>query len=515
MTFAASGDVGYDYLTPLWPAAAPNVVSVGGTTLHYAANSRGFTETAWSAGGTKPTPEALAPGAGGGGCAVEEPKPSWETDTGCNGRTENDISAVADWDLSPVAIYTTFERPGWEVWGGTSAATPLVAGAYALSNRYTRSLGARGIWKYAAERRPINDVVSGTTAGKTGCEPSYMCTAGPGYDGPTGWGTPWGAPTLPMVTNELANASFALTTSKECGEAPQGWTMRPNGGTTSECRYVNAERAQQGNVFEEWNASANAASISQDVLEAPLVGQNYTFSIWVRAPYGAAKGVIQILGLKAGEVIGDAQQTKFSFKAGETEWRQVSVPLTVTGDGEERIRVQVYEETPGANIDLDGAQLTQNFLGDASFALTASRACGEAPPGWTMRPNGGTTSECRYVDEERAQQGGVFEEWQGSVSGASISQDVLEEPQVGQNYTFSVWVRAPQEPVSGVIAVYGLKPSEVIGDRQETHFTTAGKGWQRIAVPLTVTASGEERIRVQLYEQSPGRNLDLDGAALR
>jgi hypothetical protein len=40
------------------------------------------------------------------------------------------------------------------------------------------------------------DLVLATTSFTTGangsCSPSYLCTAGPGYDGPTGLGTPNG-----------------------------------------------------------------------------------------------------------------------------------------------------------------------------------------------------------------------------------------------------------------------------------------------------------------------------------
>jgi uncharacterized protein with GYD domain len=35
----------------------------------------------------------------------------------------------------------------------------------------------------------LNDVTAGSTAT---CTPAYLCTAEPGYDGPTGVGTPWG-----------------------------------------------------------------------------------------------------------------------------------------------------------------------------------------------------------------------------------------------------------------------------------------------------------------------------------
>jgi hypothetical protein len=37
----------------------------------------------------------------------------------------------------------------------------------------------------------LNDVTSGSNT-TSGCSPTYLCTAGSGYDGPTGLGTPNG-----------------------------------------------------------------------------------------------------------------------------------------------------------------------------------------------------------------------------------------------------------------------------------------------------------------------------------
>jgi hypothetical protein len=66
-----------------------------------------------------------------------------------------------------------------------SVGAPLIAGAYALAgNGATAGPG----YPYA-HAGSLNDV----TAGSNGtCSPPYLCTAGPGYDGPTGLGTPNG-----------------------------------------------------------------------------------------------------------------------------------------------------------------------------------------------------------------------------------------------------------------------------------------------------------------------------------
>ncbi len=180
---AAAGDAGYEVE---YPAASPDVIAVGGTRLLPASNSRGWSETAWS--GT------------GSGCSLYEPKPAWQTDSGCSKRTNNDVAAVASPE-TPVSVADSYELPkefskpaaGWTLVAGTSVASPLMAGIMALSNTYTKSLpGAEALYKQAAQNGTgvLDDVTSGSN-GKCG---TYLCNAQTGYDGPTGLGSPYGAP---------------------------------------------------------------------------------------------------------------------------------------------------------------------------------------------------------------------------------------------------------------------------------------------------------------------------------
>jgi len=121
---AASGDDGFRVE---FPAAAPGVIAVGGTTLNHAANARGWTESAWHDGGS--------------GCSTLQPKPAWQHDEGCSGRTVSDVSAVADPNTGP-AVYDTFSG-GWTVIAGTSAATPIIAAMYALAHGPNASAASR------------------------------------------------------------------------------------------------------------------------------------------------------------------------------------------------------------------------------------------------------------------------------------------------------------------------------------------------------------------------------------
>ncbi|WP_329569917.1 putative Ig domain-containing protein [Kitasatospora sp. NBC_01266] len=170
----SAGDGGYG---AEYPASSQYVTAVGGTSLSKASNTRGWTESVWNTSSTEGT---------GSGCSAYDPKPTWQTDSGCGNRTVADVSAVAD-PATGVAVYQTYGGTGWDVYGGTSASSPIIASVYA-------DAGTPGASDYPssypyAHTSSLNDVTSGSNGT---CSPTYLCTAGTGYDGPTGWGTPNG-----------------------------------------------------------------------------------------------------------------------------------------------------------------------------------------------------------------------------------------------------------------------------------------------------------------------------------
>lgn len=164
---AAGGDGGYGTGAP---AAFNTLTSVGGTSLVHASNARGWKETVWS--GT------------GSGCSAFISKPSWQHDNGCSRRTMNDVAAVAN-PGTGVTVYDTYNQPGFEVFGGTSVATPIIAGVYALAGNE----GSIDPSYPYSHKSSLFDVKRGSDGS---CGGSYLCTAKKGYDGPTGLGTPNG-----------------------------------------------------------------------------------------------------------------------------------------------------------------------------------------------------------------------------------------------------------------------------------------------------------------------------------
>jgi len=158
----ANGDDGYGVESP---ADMPTVIAVGGTRLVTADTARGWSETVWS--GT------------GSGCSTVFAKPAWQKAAGCSMRIVGDTAAVADPDTG-VAIYDA----GWGIVGGTSVATPLVGGIFAVNGggvNAASSIYANGV--------DLNNVTTGSNGT---CSPAYLCNGEVGYNAPTGLGTPHG-----------------------------------------------------------------------------------------------------------------------------------------------------------------------------------------------------------------------------------------------------------------------------------------------------------------------------------
>jgi subtilase family serine protease len=176
----SSGDSGYG---TQFPASSDHVTAVGGTHLAKSSTTRGWTETAWSGAGS--------------GCSAYIARPSWQTKVGsCNNRIVADVSAVADPNTG-VAVYDSYGSTGganWYVFGGTSVASPIIASVYALAGN---AGGAANPTQYPyANPSKLFDVTSGSNGkcvtGKRNTADAPLCTAGAGYDGPTGLGTPNG-----------------------------------------------------------------------------------------------------------------------------------------------------------------------------------------------------------------------------------------------------------------------------------------------------------------------------------
>jgi hypothetical protein len=237
----SAGDSGYGVS---YPAASPYVTAVGGTSLLLNVDKTYQSESVWGSAGS--------PDGTGSGCSVYEPKPAWQADVGCSGRTVADVAADGDPNTG-AAVYDSV--PGGNSWyqiGGTSLSAPLIAGVYALTG--DASVNAGSIPYESPHPSLLHDVTTGVNGT---CSPSYLCTAGAGYDGPTGLGTPNGltafippgvslsvtptsrsvapgsSPTYAVTVTEVGGFSSAVTLSATGLPAGATASFSPTSTTTS------------------------------------------------------------------------------------------------------------------------------------------------------------------------------------------------------------------------------------------------------------------------------------------
>jgi subtilase family serine protease len=234
---AASGDSGVfgdggSQVAANFPAASPNIVSVGGTSIVIdAAGDYPGTgtsgEVAWGTGRS-----SGSTGGGGGGLSAGEPEPSWQAAVVPTSIDPNNKRALPDVSMDSGAAqeYDVFTSTlgassdsasavGWLGDAGTSAASPIWAGLIAIADQgralaggtpltgYTQTLPAL----YSLPNADFHDIVTGSNG-----DPAL-----PGYDLATGLGTPVANLLVPdLARYQLATAPPANATKVSVTTAP-------------------------------------------------------------------------------------------------------------------------------------------------------------------------------------------------------------------------------------------------------------------------------------------------------
>lgn len=196
----------------LQPCGFTGVVCVGGTSL-MVSNGVYRGEKVWQDFRVVTSRGTQNFGATGSGCSAIVAKPSWQKDKGCKKRSAVDISANGDPNTGVVIACTPcaaiYHLPNQYIVGigGTSESSPIVAAMYALAgNAGSLASAPQKIW--TSGKSKFHDITQGFNDSgnlnpplpshdtRTGliCKKSfaYICKAGKGYDGPSGWGSPKG-----------------------------------------------------------------------------------------------------------------------------------------------------------------------------------------------------------------------------------------------------------------------------------------------------------------------------------
>jgi hypothetical protein len=223
---AAAGDSGIyvsetSEISANYPAASPNVVSVGGTSIvidspadYPGTGSSG--EVAWGDG-----THSGVDGGGGGGLSAVEPEPAWQSAVVPTSMDPDDARALPDvsMDSGVAQEYDVFTSTlsgssdsvaavGWLGDAGTSAASPIWAGLIAIADQgralaggspltgYTQTLPAL----YSLPSTDFHDVVYGNNG-----DP-----AEPGYDLASGLGTPVANLLVPALAGYEVPSQIAI-----------------------------------------------------------------------------------------------------------------------------------------------------------------------------------------------------------------------------------------------------------------------------------------------------------------
>lgn len=164
--FASSGDSGASICCDAsYPASDPLIVAVGGTTLSLDSSASYVGESVWDGSGA--------------GSSVTFGKPSWQQGLGGSMRDIVDVS----YDADPSTGVLVVQNGSHFTVGGTSAGSPQWAGLTALAGQAANlRFGSIGSKLYDSKKQySYHDITTGTDG--------YF-SAGPGWDYPTGLGTP-------------------------------------------------------------------------------------------------------------------------------------------------------------------------------------------------------------------------------------------------------------------------------------------------------------------------------------
>ena len=351
VTFIASaGDTG----SPAeYPAASPNVLSVGGTSLTLNASNNWSQETVWN----------NSYGSTGGGPSAYESQPSYQTGVVTQTSTKRATPDVA-FDADPntgVPIYDSYDGSSSDPWfeiGGTSLSAPCWAALIAIIDQ-GRALSSLASLNgpsqtlpdlYALPASDFHDITSGTNG-------TY--SAGPGYDYDSGRGSP--------IANLITEA-FVGTPSATPGI--------PVLAAVSDTGYANSDDITRLNN----NDAANELqfSVSNTVADATITlladGTNVIATT-------TATGTTTTLTTNGAFTLSDGSHTITASQTQPGDSAALSAPLTITID---TTPPAVTATTPSGPVNSAQSDLKFTFteaLDPGSFTIASDVTSFTGPAG--------------------------------------------------------------------------------------------------------------------------------------
>ncbi|GAA2033522.1 hypothetical protein GCM10009839_37410 [Catenulispora yoronensis] len=396
---ASTGDSAYG---SEYPATSQYVTAVGGTSLNRGGGTRGWTESVWYTSASEGT---------GSGCSSYDPKPSWQTDTGCSRRMEADVSAVAD-PATGVAVYQTYGGSGWSVYGGTSASSPIIASVWALAG--APNAGDRAAQYPYKHTSSFNDVTSGRNGS---CSPAYFCTAGTGYDGPTGWGTPNGT------------SGFTPGTAAETVSVTNPGSQSGTVGTAASLQIRATDSAGKTLTYSATGLPAGLSINSASGLISGTPTTAGTYSVTVTASSGTASGSAGFSWTVTGGTSETVTMSTPDDQAG-TVGTATSLPLKATDSAGKTLTFSATGLPAGLSVNSASGLISGTPTTAGTYAVTASASSGTASASvnftWTI--TGGTGNETVSVTNPGSQTGTV---------GTALSLQINATDSAGNALTYS------------------------------------------------------------------------------
>lgn len=390
----SSGDSGYG---TEYPAAAPNVTAVGGTSLTGSLGTSGWQwgpQTVWSGAGS--------------GCSTYESLPSWQNDQGvynqssiCSGRQVADVSAVADPNTG-VAVYDTYGLSGWAVFGGTSASAQIVGAIYALAAGSGSAVSTSSSTLYVDSVTGGSGLTPGLTpvaSGTNGNCGTYLCDASAslssGYNGPAGLGTFNGLSALTGSASTSGggtkSADFSISASSSSASVTVGSstsytiTVTPSGGYIGTVDLSAMVSGTSTGVIASFGstsvslASGTAASTTLTVTSSSSSAGNYTITVTGTDPSDISLTHSTSVTLSVTSTA--LQSMTVSVSAGTpVHHGSYRVPLTVTatdssggGISGAGVTMTVYSGSTCNGSAVATASTTTSSSGIANFSFTTKQ----------------------------------------------------------------------------------------------------------------------------------------------
>ncbi|UFS57753.1 carbohydrate binding domain-containing protein [Subtercola endophyticus] len=277
-----------------------------------------------------------------------------------------------------------------------------------------------------------------------------------------------------------------------------GWA--PGNGDLNRAVFQDSTIAHSGSWFGASNTQVANRSLAQTIPVQATVGDRYSFSIWVKLsnPKESFSGTLALWALG-----GSPYNNSTSFTAGAT-WSKVTVSTDITSSAVSLLKPEIYIGTTKVTVLFDDGSLSRNLLTAGSFE-------GGSLLNWGV--GNGTINQATFTQQQTGippQNGTWFGATNTTAKGGSFAQTITRDTIAGDTYTAEMWVRSadPNKTFKGTLALWGLGGTTDVG----TVDFTAGSGWTRVAVDVTMSHPDHTSLKFEIYENSTDDTLLVDGA---